>query len=398
MLSDAAIIERVEIYRYGLTFAHGTYVMSGGRDIVELPSVVVRVVAGDGQDGFGEVCPLGSTYLPAFGDGAIAALKLLAPAVLGQDVRQAANLAAALDAGLMGHGYAKSAIDIACWDLRGKLYGQSVGTLLGGHIVDSVPLYVAIPLSSPSEMVEYIAQRRAEGVARFQLKVGEDPREDADRVRQVVEASAPGEIFIVDANCGWTLQQAVVASRLLEPLDGVFLEQPCRTLEECLVVRQRTTLPMVLDEVITDVHSLLRAHRHGAMEAINLKISKVGGLTKAKLIRDLCEALGLGMTIEDTWGGDVCTAAISHLAASTQPESLFTTSFMNDWVNEHIAGYAPRSRNGVGSAPSGPGLGISVDLDLLGTPVAAFEVRRHPAETPDPSVPRRAFGDDPQEP
>ena len=110
------------------------------------------------------------------------------------------------------------------------------------------------------------------------------------------------------------------------------------------------------------------------MEAINLKISKVGGLTNAKLIRDLAHRLGLRVTIEDTWGGDVTTAAISHLAASTPVETLFTVSFMNDWTNEHIAGYQPRSRDGVGSAPRGPGLGVEVDVSALGEPV--FSTRR----------------------
>jgi len=155
-------------------------------------------------------------------------------------------------------------------------------------------------------------------------------------------------------------------------IDRVYFEQPCPTLEECLYVRQRTTLPMVLDEVITDAGAFLRAFHAGGMEAINLKISKVGGLTRARQIRELAETLGIRLTIEDTWGGDLVTAAVSHLAASTRPEALFTVSFMNDWTNEHIAGYEPRSRNGVGAAPRGPGLGVDVDAEMLGEPLMSF--------------------------
>ena len=133
-------------------------------------------------------------------------------------------------------------------------------------------------------------------------------------------------------------------------------------------MRERTTLPFVLDECITDVHALLRAYGACALEAFNLKISKVGGLTQAKL-RDLAVRLGLRVTIEDAWGGDLVTAAVSHLAASTPPESLFTVSFMNDWTNEHVAGYEPRSSNGVGAAPAAAGLGVDVDLAALGRPL-----------------------------
>jgi L-alanine-DL-glutamate epimerase-like enolase superfamily enzyme len=103
--------------------------------------------------------------------------------------------------------------------------------------------------------------------------------------------------------------------------------------------------------------------------AINLKISKVGGLTAAALLRDLAQELGLRLTIEDTWGGDLVTAAVAHLATSTRPEALFTVSFMNDWTNEHLAGYEPRSAGAYGSARTQPGLGITVDLEHLGQPL-----------------------------
>jgi L-alanine-DL-glutamate epimerase-like enolase superfamily enzyme len=369
-----APIARVDVFTYRLTYVHGTYAMSGGRDISELESVVVRVTTDEGVEGFGEVCPLGPAYLPGHARGARAALEEAAPAVVGLDATNLGEIGAAMDRALMGHGYAKSALDIACWDVFGKVVDRPVSALLGGVRQERFPLYMAVPLGPADEMTAFVSARRAEGIHRFQLKVGADPYEDAERTRAVVEHTGPEDVVVVDANGGWRLQDAVVAARLLEPLERVFLEQPCATFEECLIVRQRTTLPMVLDEVISDVHSLLRAYEARAMEAINLKISKVGGLTNAKLLRDLAHRLGLRVTIEDTWGGDVTTAAISHLAASTPVETLFTVSFMNDWTNEHIAGYQPRSRDGVGSAPRAPGLGVEIDVSALGEPV--FSTRR----------------------
>jgi cis-L-3-hydroxyproline dehydratase len=365
-------IERIEVYGYDVTYVHGTYVMSGDRRITSLPSTVVRVVTAGGVDGFGEVCPLGTSYLPAFGGGARAALAELAPAVLGADVSNLAVLGERLDRSLMGHGYAKSAIDIACWDAHGKHAQLSVAALLGGERQGRFPLYFAVPLGSREEMTDYVAARRAEGIHRFQLKLGADPYEDATRVRLVAERADDEDVIVADANCGWRVQDAVIAARLMNDLDHVFYEQPCPTLEECLLVRQRTALPMILDEVITGIPALLHAHHERAMEAINLKIGRIGGLTRGKLMRDLCQELGLRMTIEDTWGGDVTTAAVAHLAASTAPDALFTVSFMNDWVNEHIAGHQPRSEQGFGVLPGGPGLGIQVDLERLGPPLSVF--------------------------
>ena len=152
---------------------------------------------------------------------------------------------------------------------------------------------------------------------------------------------------------------------LLEGTPRLRIEQPCASFEECLQVRRRTSLPMVLDEVITDVQALVRAAGERVAEGVNLKVSRVGGLSPARVIRDLC-ASWIALTVEDTWGGDLCSAAVAHLAGSTPPSVLYAASFMNDWTLEHLAGYEPRSANGRGPVPPAPGLGIEVDEDLLG--------------------------------
>jgi cis-L-3-hydroxyproline dehydratase len=364
-------IARVEVYGYELTYVGDEYVMSGGRSIARLQSTVVRIVTEGGVDGYGETCPLGATYLAAHAAGARAALHELAPAVVGADVTATGVLGDRMDAVLAGHEYAKSAIDVACWDAAGKALGVSVSALLGGVRQASFPLYVAVPLGPAGDMAAHAAALRAEGITRFQLKVGDDAHEDAERVAAVLGVCGPDDVVIADANGRYTTQAGVVAVGLLAGRDRVYVEQPCPTLEACSYVRGHTDLPFVLDECIHDVPSLVRAHALAAMEAFNLKISKVGGLTAARRMRDLAEALGLSVTIEDTWGGDLVSAAVAHLAASTRAKHLFTVSFMNDWTNEHVAGHAPRSAGGRGSAPSGPGLGIEVDRAALGAPLFA---------------------------
>ena len=101
----------------------------------------------------------------------------------------------------------------------------------------------------------------------------------------------------------------------------VYIEQPCMSYEECVSIRRRTALPFVLDENIGTVGDLVRGISEDAFDVINLKISKVGGLTKARQMRDLCVSSGIPMTIEDTWGGDIVTATIAHLARSTPERS-----------------------------------------------------------------------------
>lgn len=370
-------IARVDVFNFTLTYVHGRYVMSGGRVIDALDSTIVRVTTDTGIAGWGEVCPLGTTYLASHPGGARAALALLAPAVVGLDPTNLAAVNHAMDTALAGHEYAKSPIDVACWDILGRTLGTSVTTLLGGLRQARFPLYVAVPLGSPRQMTDFVLARRDEGIHRFQLKIGGDPAEDALRARQVVAATGDEDLVVADANCAWRLNHAITAARLMEDLPRLYFEQPCPTMEECIEVRKHTTLPMVYDEVVHDVPTLLRAVREGGAGAFNLKVSKVGGLTRARLLRDLAQELGVQVTIEDTWGGDIVSATSAHLAASTRPEALLTVSFMNDWTNEHVAGHEPRSVGGFGSAPAGPGLGIEVDPAALGEPVVTAG-DRHP--------------------
>ena len=365
-------IAQVDLYSYDLSYVHGEYVMSGGRVVTSLESTVVKVTTSDGVAGYGETCPLGSNYLPAHAAGARAALAELGPHLVGLDAANPVAVSRAADRVLLGHGYAKSALDIACWDVLGRVTGRPVCDLIGGRHYDRFPLYVAIPLGSPKQMSDYVVRLQEAGVHRFQLKLGGDPVDDASRARAVVDVAGPDDVVIGDANCGWSLRQAITAARLMDGLPGLILEQPCATYEECLRVREHTSLPMILDEVITDLATLLRAWEDKAMEGFNLKISRVGGLTQARVMRDVGEQLGITVNVEDAWGGDLTTAAVSHLAASTDPDSLFMVSFMNDWTDGHIGGYQPRSEHGFGAAPAAPGLGLDIDEALLGEPVLRF--------------------------
>ena len=361
-------ITSIEAFQVTYRLVDQKYSWSNDLFIESIVSTVVRVGTDTGVVGFGEVCPLGSGYMDAFARGVPAGIAELGPSLLGMDPLQLNLINERMDLALGGHAYIKSPLDIACWDILGKVTGQPVATLMGGRYRDAVPPYRAISQRAPSEMAEDVVKYRDLGYRRFQLKVGGAPNDDMERIRQCREALQPDDVLVADANTGWLPHEALRVVNAVRDLD-VYIEQPCATLDECLAIRRNTNLPFVLDEVIRGVEPLLLAHRQGAMDVVNLKISRLGGLTKAKGVRDLCQSLGIAMTLEDSWGGDVTTAAIAHFAGSTRAEHYFTSTDFNSYVDVEIAPDAPRRKEGLLPIPSAPGLGVNVDMSILGSPV-----------------------------
>ncbi len=254
-----------------------------------------------------------------------------------------------MDAALQGHPYVKSALDIACWDILGKVTGQPVCVLLGGRYGEDFVLYRAISQDEPEAMAKRVAGYRAQGYRRFQLKVGGDPEVDVERIRAAAAELEPGDRLVADANTGWLMHDALRVVRAVRDID-VYIEQPCRSYDECLTVRRHCDHPFVLDESIDSLDPLLRGHADRAMDVVNIKISKFGGLTKARQARDLCVSLGIAMTIEDSWGGDITTAAIAHLAHSTPHDYLFTSTDFNSYVTVSTA-HGRRSASRAGCRP-----------------------------------------------
>ncbi len=360
-------IKRISAYRVDLPLREGSYKWSGGKSVTVFDSTIVRVETDTGVTGYGEVCPLGPFYLPAYAKGVRAGIAELGPHLIGEDPLQLERLNRRMDAALKGHPYVKSGIDIACWDILGQVTGQPVCVLLGGRYGDDFGLYRAISQESPEAMAGRVAGYREEGYRRFQLKVGGDPDTDIERIRAVSAKLETGDKLIADANTGWLMHEAARVVRAVRDVD-VYIEQPCLTYEECLSIRRRTDHPFVLDEVIDGIDMLLRGKSDLAMDVVNIKISKFGGLTKARQARDLCVAMGLAMTIEDSWGGDITTAAIAHLAHSTPPEFLFTATDFNSYVTVSTAEGAPQRVKGRMSASTHPGLGIRPKMEILGKP------------------------------
>ncbi|MEZ6125280.1 MAG: cis-3-hydroxy-L-proline dehydratase [Planctomycetaceae bacterium] len=361
-------IIRIAAWKVDLPLYEGSYKWSGGKSVDVFDSTIVRVETDTGLAGHGEVCPLGPFYLPAYASGVRAGIQELAPHLIGQNPCQLGALNRLMDRAMKGHPYVKSGIDIACWDLLGQVAGLPVCELLGGRYGEDFVLYRAISQQPPEIMAANVADYRQQGYRRFQLKVGGNPDEDIERIRAVRKILEPGDKLVADANTGWLMHEAARVVRGVRDID-VYIEQPCLSYEECLSIRRRTDHPFVMDEHIDSIEMLLRAHSDLAADVVNLKISKLGGLTKTRQARDLCLSLGIAMTLEDSWGGDITTAAIAHLAHSTPPEFLFTSTDFNSYVTVSNATGAPQRINGRMSASTEPGLGIQPRFDILGEPL-----------------------------
>jgi cis-L-3-hydroxyproline dehydratase len=360
-------IETIKAYRVLLPFVDGPYTMSKGRSAEAFDSVIVAITSDDGLTGWGEVAPLGNFYSPAFAAGARAGVAEIAPHLLGRDPRALSQIGRLMDRVLNGHPYIKSALDMACSDLAARSAAMPLVTLLGGRESETAELYKVVTHGTIEAMTERAIRIVSAGFNRLQVKVGGNVREDIERVTAVAGSVPQGTVIFCDANAGWTPFQARQFADGTRDVDYVF-EQPCASVDECLSVRQTLNKPMVLDESVTCIQDVLEIHREEAADGLTLKISRVGGVTKARQIRDLAVDLGFMVTVEDTGGAEIDTAAIAHLSLSTPEQRRLHAIAFHEWVTVRTAANAPPVSGNRMGIPDGPGLGIDVRPDLLGAP------------------------------
>lgn len=371
-------INRIETYQIDLPYTGGTYALSSGREYTGFDATVVRVVTDNGLDGWGESTPFGSTYIAAHALGVRAGIAEIAPHLIGADPRNIERIYDTMDAALVGHAHAKAAIDIACWDVFGKSAGLPVYTLLGGSTGQRMPTISSIYAGTPDDMRARVADHRARGYRGHSIKVGAldaqgGPALDAERITAALADRQNGEYFLVDANGGLTVENALRMLALLPNGLDFTLEAPCATWRETLSLRARCNRPIVLDELVqydADVAQLIATD---AADGIGLKISKAGGLTPARRQRDMCRAAGLTMSVQDTVGSTIAFAGIAHLAQTVPARNLRCILDCRDMVTVQTAQFdAPVVDGGV-IAPDAAGLGLTVDRAQLGDPVAVYQ-------------------------
>ena len=367
-------ITRIRIYKTDLPYVGGAYVWGGGNAIEVARASVVVIDTDAGLQGCGEFTPCGENYMVAHSEGVEALARLVAPQLLGEDPRHVARIERLMDHAVQGHGYAKAPFDAACWDILGQACGQPVWMLLGGKLTDGAPMYRVAPQKATDETIAEMERYRAQGYRQFQIKVGGDWATDIDRIRATVPLLKSGEKAMADANQGWRVDNAIRVARATRDLDFI-LEQPCRTYEECQQVRRIAEQPMKLDECITGLTVAQQIVADRGAEICCLKLSNLGGLSKARRVRDFLVENRIPVVAEDTWGGEIASTALAHFAASTPEDNLQNTTDLMNYNTRSTGIGGAWAKDGKLFAPEMPGLGVTPDFDSLGEPVA--EYRNH---------------------
>lgn len=365
-------ITGITVYRVELPLGH-PYWLSGGRLKFErLNATLIKIDTDAGFTGWGEGTPWGHTYVPAHGPGIRAGIETMAPFILGLDPRKVLEVERAMDLALPGHLYAKSPIDMACWDIAGQVAGLPIADLMGGGSRAPKPVASSVGAKTVEETREVMARYRARGYVAHSIKIGGDVERDIARIRDVEARRADGEIVLYDVNRGWTRSQALQVMRATEKLCVTF-EQPCETLDDIAAIRPLHSAPVSVDESLVTLQDAARIARGGLAEVFGIKLNRVGGLTKAARMRDIALAHGIDMFVMATGGSVLADTEALHLAATIPDENIRAVWACQDMITVDIAeGRGPRVTNGHLYLPEAPGLGVHPDEEALGQPVAEY--------------------------
>ncbi len=365
-------VTAIHVYQRDLPVAGGTYRMAN-TSVSTLDTTIVELVSDKGLSGWGETCPVGPLHQPHHALGARAALAELAPALVGVDPYATGPAWDRMEEHLNGHDYAKAALEMALWDLVGRDLRMSVSDLLGGRRMARVPAYYAVGVGDRAECVDVADDKAREGFGQLQIKLGGRPVEtDIDTMHAVYDAVGGRVRLAADANRSWSTRDALLFSNACADLP-IVVEQPCATLDEIIAIRSQLRHPVYLDENAVDLAAVLRAIASGACDGFAFKLTRTGGIGPMRAIRDVCAARCLPYTCNDAWGGDIVSAACVHVAATASPRLLEGSWIAAPHIGEHYDGGGGIAiRDGAIEVPTGPGLGLAIDPELFGEPVASY--------------------------
>ena len=346
------------------------------RQIIEAPleTNIIRLETETGLVAWGEGCVAPPFYAPTLAAGIREGIKYISPLVLGADANKPRQLLETTRTTLRGHGPAIAALDMALWDLAGKIHHAPLVDLWGGRVVEDMEVLAMVSIGTADETIERMQVYRDRGYRTFQIKIGlGTAAQDIEKIRRVHSALQPGERCWFDVNRGWNIDQAMQVLphvRDLAPL----IEQPCETYHECKVLAQRFGMGLMLDEVIDGQGAFITAAGDGVMDVAVLKMGCTGGLSQHRHLVELGIRYGIPMRIEDFYGTGLTLAAVCHLAQGVPEQANFGL------YDYHLPS-VPVVKNpfeitlGRVKVPDhcGPGLGVEIDESVIGEPILTME-------------------------
>jgi len=368
-------ITQLSVYQKNLPLKE-PYWLSGGRLKFEvLDATFIKIETDAGIVGWGEGTPWGHTYVPAHGPGIRSGIATMAHAVLGLDPRKIELVERAMDLCLPGHLYAKQPIDLACWDIMGQSFNMPIADLLGGKRVNGTPAASSVSSGKPDYMMGIINTYRDRGYVAHSAKVGgSDTAKDIERIRYIESNRREDELILYDVNRAWTRREASIVMNAVAEL-GVTFEQPGETLDDIAQIRKVTRSPISVDESLVTLQDATRIARDGIADVFGIKLNRVGGLTKARRMRDVAIAHGIQMFIMATGGSAMADTEAAHFAQSIPDEFIQACWSCQDMLTLDIApNSGPRCVEGFITVDDTSGLGVVPDEKLLGKPVACYKL------------------------
>jgi len=365
-------IKKISVFHINLPLEHPYWLSAGRLKFEVLDASFVKIETDDGFIGWGEGTPWGHTYVPAHGPGIRAGIATMAPFILGLDPRRLLDVERAMDLALPGHLYAKSPIDMACWDIAGQAAGLPIADLMGGGSRTPRPIASSVGAKTIADTRSVMARYRQRGYIAHSVKIGGNVAADIARIEDVEANRKPDEIILYDVNRGWTRQQALRVLSAVEHLN-IMVEQPAETLDDIAAIAGKHATPVSVDESLVTLQDAARIARDGVAEIFGIKLNRVGGLTKAARMRDIALAHGIDMFVMATGGSVLADTEALHLAATIPDANCHAVWACQDMLTIDIAGgRGPRNINGHLHLPEAPGLGVHPDEDALGTAVAVY--------------------------
>jgi L-alanine-DL-glutamate epimerase-like enolase superfamily enzyme len=365
-------IEQIEVYSVKLAYYEPFRIAPGAS--TESHNIVVKLITDYDVIGWGESSP-SERVTGETPETVLKTLDKIAPKLIGMCPLRIEQDIELMDSIVKGNPAAKAAIDIALHDILGKTVKKPLFMVLGGYRTE-VLTDITLGIKSPKEMAKDALKAVKKGFKALKVKVGVNPTEDVERIRLIREAVGSEITIRIDANQGWTPKQAIEALNKMKTFRIEFAEQPvsAENLKGLIEVKRNSPIPIMADESVHSPEDAIRLIKAEAVDLINIKLMKSGGIHKGRKIADIAEAAGIPCMIGCMGESQIGIAAGAHLAAASK--NIMYADLDSDLIHKDklVKKGGTKVKESKRIFTRQHGLGIKeLDARLLGKPVKVYK-------------------------